>query len=307
MSQGYTDNLKKVGNFWHYRFSVLGKTFRGSTKCKSRAEALKFVQGLMTSKVMEWKLRSFPYVFHVHRSVESTLQYLKVPTTKGSGPDPTNRSVILARTRHGAQRTFDEATLTRSNLKAFLDALDSLNGIPAQVVLAIRTMLFMGLRAHEVREMRWEHFDPALGTYTLCPTKSHHVHRMPVPTELSHRFREWKGSSQAFWVAQGKPMPALVFWGPEGRQHSLVRLLYWIRAAATSIGIHPPSSSHWLRKSCAALLAESGISCFIIRKFMRVHNSTWDTAPWSNEKLIAESVRRNVDALFPCSDELADG
>lgn len=288
-----------VGNYWHYRFSALGKTFRGSTNCTSRSEALTFVQALRASKLVGWGTgpldRRF---FNWARSLESTLPSLKVPAAHGSGPDSINLSGgIPVVCRHRVHRTWKEPTLTTGNLKAFLDALDSLKEIPAQVVLAIRTMLFMGLRAHEVREMRWEHFDQALVTYTVCTSMSQQLHQVPVPTDLSHRFREWKESSHASWSAQGKPTPGLVFWKPDGREHSLICLINWIRAAATSIGIPLPSSSHWLRKSFATLLLESGVSPFLIHRLMRVSDHTWGTPHGVDDRSMTKTLRQLIDSL----------
>ncbi len=297
MSQGYKDCLKKVGNIWHYRFSVSGKTFRGSTKCNSRAEALKFVRDIRAVASTEG-----PSLVAANQSVLHSqdwvplLAYTRVPAEPGSNIQSFNPKVNRRQPSPKGRQRRNEVPLNHSTLRAFLDAIDSLKGIPTQVVLAVRTMLFMGLRAHEVREMRWDQFDSALLTYTVYTDNIRCQHQLPVNEDMSLRFRDWKVLSQASWAARGAPMPDTVFWSQDGREHSLIRLKYWIGEATTSIGIPCPSSSHWLRMSCASLLNEFGMPCYLIRRLMRVAGHRWCPPHGLDEKTVAVLARAMVEA-----------
>ncbi len=297
MSQGYKDCLKKVGNIWHYRLSVSGKTFRGSTKCKSRAEALKFVRDIMAVASTEGPslAAANQSVLHSHHW-GPLLAYTSVPTEPGSNIQSFHPKVVRRVPSPRGRQRRNEVPLNHSTLRAFLDAIDSLKGIPTQVVLAVRTMLFMGLRAHEVREMRWDQFDSALLTYTVYTDNIRCQHQLPVNEDMSLRFRDWKVLSQASWAARGAPMPDTVFWSQDGREHSLIRLKYWIGEATTSIGIPCPSSSHWLRMSCASLLNEFGMPCYLIRTLMRVANHSWCPPHGLDEKTVAVLARAMVEA-----------
>jgi len=85
MSQGYDDHLQKVGQYWHYRFRVNGHTFRGSTKCKSRVDALAFVQACMVSAGLEEMPLLIRLGLHFRPSLGSTRDYAKVPDPDWDG------------------------------------------------------------------------------------------------------------------------------------------------------------------------------------------------------------------------------
>ena len=271
--QGYKDCLKQVGLYWHYRFSVSGKTFRGSTKSTSRAEALKFVQDLRALQVLESKFRPNPQYLFIYRSLKPTLPYLNIPVVKTPGSDPAALTVAQARTRQRVQLTGNVATITLSNLKAFLDALDSLKEIPAQVALAIRTMLFMGLRIQEVCEMRWDLFGPNFDRYNPLAHMMTGSTPIPLTLDMANRFQQWKATSESMWTAQGKQVPAWVFWDQNGCQRSKTFTTRWIKVVAAGAGLEGNWYSHRLRCSYAALLSEVGAPAHIMRRLMRVRTS----------------------------------
>jgi integrase len=152
-------------------------------------------------------------------------------------------------------------------VKHFLSVVDAAED--PQLVLAVRTMLYMGLRISEVSGMRWEWFDHNWENYTPGKTKGKEADAIPVVPDLMKRFQAWKETTRITWEAKGKAMPEWVFWDKHGAPRSKSFTTKFVKDAAASAGLKGNWSPHKLRSSCATLLNEAGVPSFIIQKILR--------------------------------------
>lgn len=153
-----------------------------------------------------------------------------------------------------------KAFVPPEKVKAFLAAVDRSGNLHQQV--AIRAMLYMGLRESEALGMRWEWFQDDLATYTPGKTKGKEAIPLPVPVELRDLLR--KLTTLSPWVLPAdreKPEDPFV---PHVAQFTVKAILRGGKAIKVE-GLTP----HRLRGTCATLMAKAGVSPFHIQQQLR--------------------------------------
>ena len=177
--------------------------------------------------------------------------------------------------------------MTGGEVMPFLEALDAESDDP-QTQLAVRLMLYLGLRISEIITMRWNWFRPGFGTYTPGETKGREADGLPVHPDLIPRIEAWFQESEEYWKGKGHPRPQHVFYqDPKTRRRSRRkeindRTFYYVRSyeftvsaiktAAANSGLIGSWSPHRLRSSCATILAEAGVAVTTIQAILRHKN-----------------------------------
>ena len=88
---GYSKGLIKIGNFWHYRISAQGELLRGSTKCSSHADAVRWLERLRAKIALEGiGIREVPTL---RQALEGWSE--SAPLTNQKGQVDSMRSAIL--------------------------------------------------------------------------------------------------------------------------------------------------------------------------------------------------------------------
>ncbi len=159
-----------------------------------------------------------------------------------------------------------------SQVAEFMSTLETMEGIPQQVVLAIEAMLLMGLRISEVVGMKWEWFDPDMAFYTPGKTKGKEAVEIPVVDHLTELLKGWRATCEVVWGAKSKPMPPWVFHRSDGNPQSNSFANGWICKLAEALKLPGKWTPHKMRASCATILNELGVPSFIIQKILRHKN-----------------------------------
>lgn len=167
-----------------------------------------------------------------------------------------------------------------SSLDDFLAFIDKRKNL--HVSVAIRAMLYMGLRESEALGMRWEWFSMDGQTYTPGRTKGREAVPLPVPANLA----EWlaKCPREGEWV-----LPAANW-----KQHHMGFTKKAIARAGNEAGIKG-LSPHRLRATTATLLAQNGVGAHLIQKMLR-HKSLSTTLRYV--ELGLEDMRRAQARVF---------
>jgi len=154
-------------------------------------------------------------------------------------------------------RTF----LRPEQVKPFLAEIDSLNNLP--VMVAVRAMLYMGLRECEALTMQWTGFDQDRRTFTAIDTKTGENSPLPVPEDLRPllaRLRE-KVPEDCCWVLPAGFNEKKRKWEHRYKQFTAKA----IARAAKNLGI-TGLTPHRMRGTMATLMARSGANAFVIKK-----------------------------------------
>ncbi|MBP1627341.1 MAG: integrase [Holophagaceae bacterium] len=154
-------------------------------------------------------------------------------------------------------RTF----LRPEQVKPFLAELDSLQNLP--VMVAVRAMLYMGLREGEALTMKWSGFDKERRVYTAVDTKTGENTPLPVPEDLRGllaRLRE-EVPEGCCWVLPAGYDPKRRVWNHRHSQFTTKP----IKRAGEKLGIKG-LTPHRMRGSMATLMARSGANAFVIKK-----------------------------------------
>lgn len=154
------------------------------------------------------------------------------------------------------------AYLHKDQVEAFLAALDTrpkyCQEVHLHAKIAIRAMLYMGLREAEALGMRWEWFSDGLATYTPGATKGKEAVPLPVPEQV----REWIEKARA------KNLSPWVLPAEDGQPHRAQFTVKPIQRAAEALGIKG-LSPHRLRTTCATLMAQAGVNALLIKRQLR--------------------------------------
>lgn len=154
-------------------------------------------------------------------------------------------------------RTF----LRPDQVRPFLAELDSLGNLP--VMVAVRSMLYMGLRESEALKMKWTGFDRDRLTYTAVDTKTGENIPLPVPEDLRNlltRLRE-EVPEDCAWVLPSCYDAKAHKWKHRYSQYTTKA----IKRASEKLGI-TGLRPHRMRGSMATLMARSGANAFVIKK-----------------------------------------
>ena len=143
----------------------------------------------------------------------------------------------------------------------FLAEIDSLHNLP--VMVAVRAMLYMGLREGEALKMKWTGFDRERRVYTAIDTKTGENTPLPVPEDLRRLLLELRETvaEGCPWVLPSGYDPKTRKWKPRYSQYTV----YAIKRASEKLGI-TGLRPHRMRGSMATLMARSGANAFVIKK-----------------------------------------
>jgi integrase/recombinase XerC len=180
----------------------------------------------------------------------------------------------------------------------FLEAVDRLAAKKPDVVLAIRTMLYLGLRISEVTGMRWEWFSSDWTTYTPGKTKGKEAVALPMNPDLAARFQSHKQRQQVASDCLGIAQPPWVFCWPDGNPRSTAFASGILEKAAKAAGLTGSWSPHKLRASYATILSEAGASAFVIQQLLRhKHISTTLRYAKTTEDMMREAQQKMLQRI----------
>lgn len=150
-------------------------------------------------------------------------------------------------------------TVTPELLPGFLAGVDEGNW---HYSVAVRAMLFLGLREGEALGMTWEKFGPGLKSYRpgddSSSTKTLESLELPVPEAL----REWLVA-----VPRDK-RKGLVLPAEDGQPHRQGYTRKAIARGAKAVGLRG-LTPHRMRATCATILARQGASAHTIQRALR--------------------------------------
>ncbi len=200
-------------------------------------------------------------------------------------------------------------TLPLEQIEDFIAASNSFRP-STQHTLAIRIMLFMGLRISEIISMRWEWFSHDFKTYTPGKTKGREAERLPVFENLIPHIASWRGEAKSLCARMGFPMPPLVFFkvrdpgSPSRRMRhpSSLGSDFWspqdpcfctsrINRAARSLNLSGRWGPHKLRHTFATVLVQMGVSNKVVQGLLR-HKS-----PITTERYIHVTAEMRTEAI----------
>lgn len=157
------------------------------------------------------------------------------------------------------------AYVPAERVPAFLAEIDRTGN--QHVSVAVRAMLYLGLREAEALGMRWEWFHGDLATYTVGLAKGKEALPLPVHPDLRERLRGLKALSP--YVLPADPTPEEIKardFSP--KPHRAQFTTKAVKRAGAAIGI-PGLSPHRLRTTCATLMAKAGVSALHIQRQLR--------------------------------------
>jgi integrase len=172
-------------------------------------------------------------------------------------------------------------TLSCSNVKVFLEALDRATSNP-QIAVILRVMIGLGLREAEALGMRWEWFDPQNQTYTVGKAKGKEARVLPVPSWL------WNAIH-----AMPMALSDWVFPAKDGKPHRAQFCKKVLQRVCGDLGL-VNLTHHRLRATFATLHAGSGTPITEIQGMLG-HKNIQTTMIYVETSLDAK--RRAQDAL----------
>jgi len=151
--------------------------------------------------------------------------------------------------------------LTPEQVKPFLGHIDGRRNL--HVMVAVRAMLYMGLRESEALHMQWTGFDADRVTFTAVDTKTGKNIPLPVPDELRELLAKLRETVpvECEWCLPGTYNPIGKFWNVHAAQY----VTKPIKRAGAKMGI-TGLSPHRMRGSMATLMARAGANAFVIKK-----------------------------------------
>ncbi len=148
--------------------------------------------------------------------------------------------------------------IPRTKIDEFLAEIDRTNNL--HVSVAVRAMLYMGLRESEALGMKWEGVDWDESTYCPDKTKGKEAVSLPFPGDM----KAWLKKAQA---DQGEDKSEWILPAEDGVPHRKQFSKKPIVRAGTKIGVR--LTPHRLRGSYATLLAKQGHSAYVIKDVLR--------------------------------------
>lgn len=155
------------------------------------------------------------------------------------------------------QRT-KRPTLSADAEQKFLIALDAFRRPDAAI--AVRFMLYLGLRDSEVNNLRWEWLDIPTKTYTHQATKGMEASPLRVPDDLL-----------MLLLTLGPKPSGLILTQADGRPHTRQFTRKAIHFACREAGL-PLLSGHRLRSTFGTLHALEGVPLPVVQRLMRHRN-----------------------------------
>lgn len=340
MSAGWRVGLKKVGQFWQYRFAHRGQLLTGSTKCSNfndarvwlaafrsrlaRAEVGDLDAPTVTRAFENWLSQKKGFCSEANLSRAKRAMELHVIPIIGTMKADRVRSSDVARVvqtylegkgPYGRARAVDGANVVISYLRAvfaylvedgylakipfkvkklrtqvkprttlpidliepFLEHIDQRAHLHIRV--AVRLMLWMGLRETESLGIRWEWMR---GKTKMAhgATKGKEEAKLDIPDDLQELLANLPKDS--VWVLPGK----------DDAPHSQQFTRAAIKRAGIAVGV-PGLTPHRLRATYATLLSQTGASVYEVQKLLR-HKQLSTTLHYvqTDEKSLAEANQR---------------
>jgi len=151
--------------------------------------------------------------------------------------------------------------LTPEQVKPFLAHIDGRRNL--HVMVAVRAMLYMGLREVEALHMQWTGFDAERKRFTAIETKTGNNIPLPVPDDLRELLAQLRETvpAECEWCLPGTYDSMEEFWNVHVAQF----VTKAIKRAGAKMGI-TGLSPHRMRGSMATLMARSGANAFVIKK-----------------------------------------
>ena len=178
-------------------------------------------------------------------------RYLKNILTHALGRSPFKLKIIK-------ERDVGRAYVPMDLVPAFLAEIDRTKKV--DVSIAVRAMIYMGLRESEALGMRWDWFSPDLNTYTPSLTKGKEAWELPVHPDLQIHLKARPNRL-------GLVLPRVDDKG-NVKTHTQGFTKKAIRRASEVIGMSG-LSPHSLRRTAATLMHKAGVGIKTIQRQMR--------------------------------------
>jgi integrase len=181
-------------------------------------------------------------------------RYLKNVLTHAIGKCPFRLKIIK-------EAEVKQSYIPMDLVPAFLAEIDRTRN--AHVSIAVRAMIYMGLRESEALNMRWDWLSPDLATYTPSLTKGKEAWDLPVHPDLQARLKVLP--NRLGWVLpwvdkKGNALPHRVGFSKKAIQRASDKI-----AVA---GLTP----HSLRRTAATLMHQGGVGIKTIQRQLRHKN-----------------------------------
>lgn len=340
MSAGWKFGLKKVGEFWQYRFGFRGQLLTGSTKCATlqdartwlaafksrlaRAEVGDLDAPTVTRAFEDWlsMKKGFSSEANLSRARRAMEQHvlpiigtLKADRVRSSDVARVVQTYLEGKGPHGVARTADGANVVIAYLRAvfaylvddgylakipfkikkqrtqvkprttlpidliepFLEHIDQHAHL--HIRIAVRFMLWMGLRETEALGVRWE-WMRGKERMVHGQTKGKEAAKFTIPEDLQNLLANLPEDS--VWVLPGK--------GDTPHRQQFTRKA--IERAGVAVGVSG-LTPHRLRATYATLLSQTGASVYEVQKLLR-HKQLSTTLHYvqTDEKSLAEASQR---------------
>lgn len=153
------------------------------------------------------------------------------------------------------QQKVKKPFIPKLKIGMFLAAVDKYKNLHVQV--AVRAMLYMGLRESEALQMKWENLDETEKTYTPDKTKGKEAVSLPCPAEMLLWFKKVSPVKDCPWILPAEDEL------PHRKQFTKKTIV----RAGVAIGVK--LSPHRLRGTFATLLAKKGKNAYTIKDMLR--------------------------------------
>lgn len=316
MSAGWRGGLKKIGEFWQFRFAHRGQLLTGSTKCANfndargwlaafksrlaRAEVGDLDAPTVTRAFENWLSlkKGFSSEANLSRARRAMQQHvlpligtMKADMVRSQDVARVIQTYLDGEGPHGRPRTADGANVVISYLRAvfayllnegfiakvpfqvkkqkvqvkprttlplnkiqpFLDHIDQ--NAHLHIRVAVRFMLWCGLRESEALGTRWEWMRGA-DRYIPGKTKGKEAVSLSLSADLQALLADLPRGSE--WILPGKGD------APHAQQFTRVT----IERAGEAVGVHG-LTPHRLRATYATLLSQTGASVYEVQKLLR--------------------------------------
>jgi integrase len=229
------------------------RNLQGKVADQIRAKAIK-------ARALGKAVRETPLARHTNVGANKLIRHLSFVFSWGVKTDRLPR-MPFKRLKDLVEQEPVKTFLRLEQVKPFLAELDRLNNL--HVMVAVRAMLYLGLREDEAMHMRWTGFDGPRKVYTATDTKTGENIPLPVPKDLRRLLETLRGV-----VDEGCPwcLPSCYDHRAKAwRVHFAQFTAKAIRRAGKKLGI-TGLRPHRMRGSMATLMARSGANAFVIKK-----------------------------------------
>lgn len=190
---------------------------------------------------------------------------------------------VLSRARLWHKPRRKKRIIPSDRLAEWLEAVEALDNVRTKTFLL--TLLYMGFRSTELRNVRWEDVDLKSHRITLHDTKNGEILSLPLPTTLhDHYERLKKQTGRSTWVFASEISPDQPFDSPKRA----------VKSICVSTGIE--FSPHDLRRTFATVAESVGVPLTLIKRLL--NHST-------DDDVTTGYIRTEINTLRDAIEQIA--